>query len=408
MGLIKELIYDNEIEMLVLVENLILRGAMFICISHIKEKSLRSLALDMSISNVCSVCNGTAIVIDTENPYIHTMIKALIRYNYDEFEYNGHFGGDHSILSMILEMNVFDDFTDEGKFLEELDGDFSNIEVYDDNGVSIHAGYYHGEQNTLLQAVKNNPSPDLIEIEKEIKTKNYHEFESHLLEVLDNYENFFAITVVSKDVFFRARTGFSSSRPAYGDWGRDMLFYNPYQEEGIGSVPVIKAGEGRANRVGVSYLYCATDEYTAVSEIRPHPGDIVSIGSFKPNKNLKIFDFSGPNLFKFYQNDLALDELKDYAALAYFFNKSTPPSIEGRYLVTQLIAEGIRRKGYDGILFSSTVGKGNNYVFFNPADLSYISLNKKALEIKKVEYSYSDCNLEGVDDKYVVYKDVDY
>jgi len=381
---------------------------MFICICHIKEKSLLSLALNMSISNVCSICNKTHIVIDTNDPNIHTMIKSLIRYHYDEFEYNRHFGGDHNILSMILELDAFDDFTEEESFLLELDGDFSNIEVYDDNGVSIHAGYYDGVPNVLLEAIKNTPSSDLLEIEKDIRTKNYHEFELVISEVLDNYDDFFASYIDSRDVFFRARVGFSSSRAAYGDWGRDIIFYSPYQEVDIGSVPVIKAGEGRANRVGVSYLYCATDEYTSVSEIRPHPGDIVSIGSFKANKNLKIFDLSCPNLLNFYQNETALDALKDYAALAYFFNKSTPPSTEGRYLVTQLIAEGIRRKGYDGILFSSTVSKGKNYVFFNPIDLSYIPSSKKALAIKKVDYSYGECNLEGVNDKFVMYKDAKY
>lgn len=160
--------------------------------------------------------------------------------------------------------------------------------------------------------------------------------------------------------------------------------------------------------MGVSYLYCATDEYTAISEIRPHPGDVVSLGSFRANKTLKVFDLSGPNLLNYYSTDSELENLRDYAAIAYFFNKSTPPSIEGRYLVTQLIAEGIRRKGFDGIVFISTVGKGKNYVFFKPDELNYIPSSMKTCEIKEVKYHFERCLLEGVDDQFYVYKDGEY
>jgi len=381
---------------------------MYICVKHIKDKSLKSLAKRNAFHHTCDVCNNEDIAIDTNDADIHTMLKAIVRYNFDEYEYNGHFGGEHSFLSMIFEMEVFDDLLKEDKYFDELDGDFSVINVYDDNGISIYAGYYNGQQNMLLQGIKKNPSRDILEIENEIKTKNYHFFESHLSDLLDNYQDSFSIDVDPREVLFRARIGVSSVRYAYGDWGEDISFYKPFQDKDIGSVPVIKAEAGRANRVGVSYLYCATDEYTAISEIRPHPGDVVSLGSFRARKTLKVFDLTGPNLLNYYSTDSELENLRDYAAIAYFFNKSTPPSIEGRYLVTQLIAEGIRRKGFDGIFFISTVGTGKNYVFFNPDELNYIPSSMKTCEIKEVKYHYERCLLEGVDDKYYLYKDGEY
>lgn len=379
---------------------------MYICINHINDKSLMALAIRNGNQHLCDICKVNEIAIDANDRDIHTMLKSIVRYNYDEVEYNDHYGGEHSFLSMIIEMKVFDGLLYDSPHLETLDSDFSDLDVYDNHGVSIHAGYYNGQQNLLLRAIKNDPFNDFMNIESEIKTKNYHEFESYLSDILDNYKNSFSTSFDTNDILYRARRGVSSIRHAYGDFGRDHLYYKPYQGDDISSVPVIKAEAGRANRVGVSYLYCATDEYTAISEIRPHPGDVVSLGSFKARKKLKIFDLTGPNILNYYQSDSRLDELKDYAAISYFFNKSTPPSVEGRYLVTQLIAEGIRRKGYDGIVFISTVGEGKNYVFFNPEDMIYIPSSMKTCEIKEVKYDYKECLLEGVDDKYATYRDM--
>jgi len=52
------------------------------------------------------------------------------------------------------------------------------------------------------------------------------------------------------------------------------------------------ASEGRANPKGIPYLYVATDKETAMSEVRPSLGAILSIGKFKPTKELNVIDFS--------------------------------------------------------------------------------------------------------------------
>ncbi|VAW49905.1 hypothetical protein MNBD_GAMMA04-1269 [hydrothermal vent metagenome] len=55
-----------------------------------------------------------------------------------------------------------------------------------------------------------------------------------------------------------------------------------------------RASEGRANPKGIPYLYVATDKETAMSEVRPSLEAILSIGRFKPTKELSIIDFSIP------------------------------------------------------------------------------------------------------------------
>lgn len=50
------------------------------------------------------------------------------------------------------------------------------------------------------------------------------------------------------------------------------------------------ASEGRSNPKGMPYLYVATDKETAMSEVRPSLGAILSVGKFKPTRELKIIN----------------------------------------------------------------------------------------------------------------------
>ncbi|MBQ0317284.1 RES family NAD+ phosphorylase, partial [Providencia rettgeri] len=184
-----------------------------------------------------------------------------------------------------------------------------------------------------------------------------------------------------------------------------VKFYSPYCADKISAVPPLIANEGRANRAGVSFLYCATDEYTAISEVRPHPSDIVSIAKFTAKSNLKLFDLSYPHLINYYHCETSLKKLRTYATIAKIFNVATPPSQKGRYLVTQLIANAIRQLGYDGIIFSSTVGTGKNIVIFTPEKASVIEGSEYVVNIRSVSYKYKKEGVIGKDDTYEIYMD---
>ncbi|MEE2026036.1 RES family NAD+ phosphorylase, partial [Alkalimonas mucilaginosa] len=53
-------------------------------------------------------------------------------------------------------------------------------------------------------------------------------------------------------------------------------------------------GNGRANPAGIPYLYVASDEVTAVSEIRPHTGEIVNVAEIQLETSLKLIDLREP------------------------------------------------------------------------------------------------------------------
>lgn len=50
-----------------------------------------------------------------------------------------------------------------------------------------------------------------------------------------------------------------------------------YQGVDIADPPATKASAGRANRKGQVVLYCADQEETAIAEVRPARGNVVSL-----------------------------------------------------------------------------------------------------------------------------------
>ncbi|MEO0688285.1 MAG: RES domain-containing protein, partial [Cyanobacteria bacterium J06649_11] len=56
----------------------------------------------------------------------------------------------------------------------------------------------------------------------------------------------------------------------------------------MGAPPKRKASHGRANPSGIPYLYLGSTHKTAISEVRPHPGESASVAEFEIANSLKI------------------------------------------------------------------------------------------------------------------------
>ena len=78
----------------------------------------------------------------------------------------------------------------------------------------------------------------------------------------------------------------------------------PYPIEEMGAPPQRLVSHGRANPAGIPYLYLASTPETAVSEVRPHTGEIASVADFfipaqiaassEVTRDLKITDLRHP------------------------------------------------------------------------------------------------------------------
>lgn len=142
------------------------------------------------------------------------------------------------------------------------------------------------------------------------------------------------------------------------------------------------AHEGRVNPKGIPCLYVASDQDTAMSEIRPWMGAKISLGKYQTTRDLKLVDFSLGH---------------DFNNMGLLFGKPTPEEIQkgiwaqvdksfsvpitddlatAEYAPTQVIAEFFRKEGFDGLIYKSMLGKGLNMALFDLdcADLIVCSL----------------------------------
>lgn len=158
-----------------------------------------------------------------------------------------------------------------------------------------------------------------------------------------------------------------------------------YSKEEMGKPPFKIATEGRANPIGISYLYVASDEKTAISEIRPSKGDMVTIAKIKLPSELTFLDTT--NLknkispFAYSDNVSVLQSLyKSINLLEQFGEELSKPVLPREahleYIASQYLTELVKHFGFDGLIYKSSVGSGFNVVIFDDFELEFLDLKK--------------------------------
>ncbi|AFO87174.1 RES domain-containing protein [Phaeobacter inhibens] len=160
------------------------------------------------------------------------------------------------------------------------------------------------------------------------------------------------------------------------DWFRARIETNgaPYPATEMGAPPPKKASHGRANPAGIPYLYLASETETAAAEVRPHPGERVCIGKFHTKENLDFIDLRNP---KSSISPFILDEEGDLELLRgqtdllrilgeELSTPVVPMDVAFNYIPTQYLCELIKKFGYDGVIYNSSMGGGINLAIFDP------------------------------------------
>jgi len=137
------------------------------------------------------------------------------------------------------------------------------------------------------------------------------------------------------------------------------------------------ATEGRANPKGIPYLYLASDKETAMAEVRPWVGSLISIGLFRTMRKLVVVDCSAdiqePTI---YLGEPTPEEREQAVWSDINGAFSMPVSLtdqKAEYVPTQVIAELFKNNGADGIMYRSAVGKGLNVVLFDLATAEIVN-----------------------------------
>lgn len=149
----------------------------------------------------------------------------------------------------------------------------------------------------------------------------------------------------------------------------------PYSENRMKPLPD-RASEGRANPKGIPHLYLATNKDTAMAEVRPWIGSMVSLAIFKIVRDLKVVNFSNRTKTKitFHLTEPPPD-IREKAVWDHIDNAFSKPVLQtdhtADYIPTQIITEFFKVKGVDGLAYRSNLGEGLNIVLFDLSDAEF-------------------------------------
>jgi len=200
--------------------------------------------------------------------------------------------------------------------------------------------------------------------------------------------------------YWRAQLG-CDDEPACDFDGR-IIDYNvvPYSSKRMRPESE-KAFEGRINSKGIPCLYLATDEKTAISEIRPWVGSYVTIAQFETLKELKIIDCSRSEISPMAMTAADLDELwklrqttpeEDIKAIWQWIDLAFSEPVDRNdntadYAPTQIISELFKTNGFDGIKYKSLFNNGKNLALFDINSAKQVDKGK-VIQVTKVDVDF--------------------
>lgn len=148
----------------------------------------------------------------------------------------------------------------------------------------------------------------------------------------------------------------------------------PYEIDFMGAPPKRITSHGRANPPGIPYLYLGSKPETAVSEIRPHTGETATIAEFNLPDNLVMADLRQPrkHVSPFVLSDtIDIGKMRaDIPFLEKLGQELTQPVLPKSaaldYIPSQYLCEFIKKIGFHGVVYNSSVSEGINMALFYP------------------------------------------
>lgn len=251
------------------------------------------------------------------------------------------------------------------------------IDIFDNSDKSSDWFSELVEQKVLVeQTVDTKKLETWNKFRSEIKTNNRYFLGNKIdLDVLEELFEYHSDDYDKGKIFYRARV---SNKDGHA-------------KDKMGSPPPKKASSGRANPIGIPYLYVATEKETVKYECRANHLDYITIADFKLKENIKVVSLReienispfliGEKLEKYLKNQKYLKTLEDELSKPL---REDDQKLD--YLPTQYICEYIKSLGYDAIEYGSSLNDGGrNLAIFD---------DKKAEIIKTEVHEVTSMELE--------------
>ncbi|MBD8556993.1 RES family NAD+ phosphorylase [Rhizobium sp. CFBP 8762] len=163
----------------------------------------------------------------------------------------------------------------------------------------------------------------------------------------------------------------------------------------MGSPPKRRASHGRANPAGIPYLYLGSLPDTAASEVRPHTGEVACVAEFYV-PDIRAVDLRHPRklVSPFILSDASeIGQLRaDLPFLERLGEELTRPVLpQGAaidYIPSQYLCEFIKKSGFDGVIYRSSVSEGFNLALFDPdkatgGNVSLYNVVKVSVDVRR-------------------------
>ena len=222
------------------------------------------------------------------------------------------------------------------------------------------------------------------EISEHLRHENRFSLPENLQRAVDifcEYHYKHAITIPTGAEYWRARIN-------------PMGKIDAYESSDIGAPPKGSASSGRINPLGIRYLYVASNKATAISEVRPWKGAMISVANFVLKEDVKIVDLvqdislpasMGSNsdaVIETLANDMILKSIN-----AKYFSTPAHAHDDYAYLPSQYIAEKLKIMGIQGIKYPSVLSEsGYNICLFLP-DKAEFKISE-VINVKGVSYTF--------------------
>ena len=212
-------------------------------------------------------------------------------------------------------------------------------------------------------------------------------------EIIKN-NRFFPRTPIYRDVFSKSKgddTIFDLTESLLTKYNigdhlyRARVSETDISEAEMGKPPAHLSTTGRANPLGISYLYLANNVETCIAEVRPSKNSRIYVAKFSPSSEIKLLDLTSPreksSFFYLKDIEVQLKEALNYISLLEVFaDELSKPIVPQRshleYIPTQFICEFFKTIcGYDGIIFNSSFGFGYNVVLFDDSNIKLESIS---------------------------------
>lgn len=161
---------------------------------------------------------------------------------------------------------------------------------------------------------------------------------------------------------------------------------DPFRPAELRMPPAGRATQGRANPSGIPYFYISSDSQTAIAEVRPQCGDVVTIAEFRSERMLNLIDLTSPVLTMTpfgHDQDLETILLSGLPLLQHLGNELSRPVNSEKsnldYLPTQYLCELIKTMEFDGVIYNSSLTRGKNYATFQDDYFGYVACNDQVV-----------------------------